>query len=197
MGRTEPLFFRSTSDSCTARLASARCSGAPSRSSRPATEDGLSKRPALNLTLRMRRTASSSRLIGTRPSRTSSTRLSNRVFQASGTMYMSSPAFSAAGQSPTEQPGSCPCAFQSPTTKPSKPIRPLSTSVSKVELAVFFSPFQLEKEAITVMIPASSAGGYPPSCTRISSCSDSRASPWSLPPSVPPSARKCLAEPTI
>jgi hypothetical protein len=49
-------------------------------------------------------------------------------------MYMSSPAFIAWGQLVLVQPGTWPWAFQSPTTKPSKPIRPFSTSVSRLLL---------------------------------------------------------------
>ncbi len=59
----------------------------------------------------------------------------------------------------TVQPGTWPCAFQSLTTKPSKFIRSLSTSVSRPRLPVTFSPFQLENDAMTVCTPPAIAGG--------------------------------------
>jgi hypothetical protein len=72
---------------------------------------------------------------------------------------MSSPAFIACGQLTLVQPATWPWAFQSLTTKPWKPIRPFSTSVSRLLLPVIFWPFQLENEAITVRMPASMLGG--------------------------------------
>ncbi len=63
------------------------------------------------------------------------------------------------GQLSTVQPGTCPCAFQSLTMKPWKPMRPFSTSVRSPRLPVIFVPFQLENEAITVCTPAEMAGG--------------------------------------
>ncbi len=49
--------------------------------------------------------------------------------------------------------------FQSPTTKPSKPILPLRTPVSSGSLADIRTPCQLENDAITVCAPAASAAG--------------------------------------
>jgi hypothetical protein len=72
---------------------------------------------------------------------------------------MSSPALKVAAQSVGVQPGSWPWAFQSPTMKPSKPIRPLSTPVSSDLLPCILAPFQLLYEAIAVIAPAATAGG--------------------------------------
>jgi hypothetical protein len=74
-------------------------------------------------------------------------------------MNMSSPALIAAAQLSLVQPSIWPCAFQSPTTKPLKPIRPFRTSVSRLLLPCIFAPFQLEKLAITLSVPAAIAGG--------------------------------------
>jgi len=52
-------------------------------------------------------------------------------FQSSGTIARSIPALIACGQCQLVQPGTCPMAFQSLTTRPSKPSRCLSTSVSR------------------------------------------------------------------
>ena len=78
-----------------------------------------------------------------------------RAFQSSGTMNMSTPAISAWAQSSLEQPATWPWPFQSPTTKPSKPIWSLSTSVSRPSWPCIFLPCQAENEAITVWAPAS------------------------------------------
>ncbi len=106
----------------------------------------------------MRRTASSSRAIGTVPSFTWRVRFVNSPLQSLGTMYMSMPALSACGQSSLRQPGTWPCEFQSLMTNPVKPMRPFSTSVIRDRLPVCFSPFQLENDIITVSRPASMAG---------------------------------------
>ena len=90
---------------------------------------------------------------------TSATRLSKSARQLSGAMYMSRPAFMACGQSVVVQPGIWPWAFQSSTTKPLKPIRPLSTPVIRLSFPEFLTPFQLENEVMTVSTPASIAGG--------------------------------------
>jgi hypothetical protein len=74
-------------------------------------------------------------------------------------MYMSRPALTAAGQFVAVQPGICAWPFQSPTMKPWKPIRPFSTPVSRLSLPCILRPCQLENDAITVMTPASTAGG--------------------------------------
>ncbi len=52
-------------------------------------------------------------------------------FQSNGTMTMSMPALIACGQWSMVQPGIWAMAFQSETTKPSKPILPFSTSVKR------------------------------------------------------------------
>ncbi len=59
-------------------------------------------------------------------------------------MNMSSPALIAAAQLSGWQPGTWAWPFQSPTTKPSKPIRPFSALVSSSLLPWFFTPCQLE-----------------------------------------------------
>ncbi|MNL85229.1 hypothetical protein D3C87_2134750 [compost metagenome] len=56
------------------------------------------------------------------------------------------------------QPATWPWPFQSPTTKPSKPIRPFSTSVNRLLLPCIFSPFQLLNDAMMVRVPALMAG---------------------------------------
>src|SRR3546814_12261577 len=71
-------------------------------------------------------------------------------------MYMSSPARSACGQLALVQPSTCPCAFQSETVKPPKPMRSLSTSVTRLRLPVILRLCQLEKLSITVATPISS-----------------------------------------
>ena len=113
----------------------------------------------LALTRRMRVTASSIRPSGIAPLRASRRVASNRPFQLSGAMARSSPALKLAAQSVTVQPATWPWPFQSPTTSPAKPIRPFSTSVSRVGLPWCLTPFQLEKLAITVSAPASIAAG--------------------------------------
>ena len=147
-GSVPPSFFSKTSDSRTAWRATARLSGEPSLSSCPASgrEDGLtiSNTPARSLTRRIRATASSSRAIGSAPDFAETSVASYSPFQLSGAMYMSRPAITEAGQSVFLHPGICPCPFQSPTTKPPKPMRPLRTSVSRDLLPCILTPCQLE-----------------------------------------------------
>ena len=73
-------------------------------------------------------------------------------------MYMSRPAIRACGQLSLVQPATWPCPFQSPTVKPSKFMRFLSTSVIRPLLPVCLTPFQLENEIMMVCTPASMAG---------------------------------------
>ena len=73
-------------------------------------------------------------------------------------MNISSPALKAGGHARFEQPSTCPWPFQSPTTKPSKLIRPTSTSVSIAWLPCIFLPWKLLNDAITVCTPARIAG---------------------------------------
>ena len=80
-------------------------------------------------------------------------------FQLSGAMNMSIPALKARAQLSLEQSGSWPWAFQSDTTKPSKPSGPRSTSVRMVSLPVCLTPFQLEKLAMIDRMPSSMAWG--------------------------------------
>ena len=105
----------------------------------------------------MRRTASSSRAIGISPERTWARVFSYSGFQLSGAMNMSMPALKARAQLSFEQPGNWPWAFQSETTKPSKPSGPRSTSVRIVSLPECLTPFQLEKLAMMDRTPASIA----------------------------------------
>ena len=95
--------------------------------------------------------------MGITPERTCSMVLSSSARQSSGAMNMSMPALSAAGQLELEQPSTSAWPFQSPTTKPSKPSRPLRTSVSSSRLPCILRPCHEEKEAITVWTPASVA----------------------------------------
>ena len=156
-----PSFFSSTSDLRTASRASSRCAGEPSRSTSPASGRalgfGFANTPAAILARRMRRLASSSRAMGMRPDFTCASVDSHSPFQLSGAIYMSSPASSACGQSVAVQSGMSACPFQSPTTKPVKPILSLSTSVSSALCPCRRSPCQDEKLAITDSAPAASA----------------------------------------
>src|ERR1700754_5247913 len=163
-GSTPWLFFSSTNDSLTARRANARCEGLPTTSSdltASALADGspASNMPRRIFTRRMRVTASSTRLIGITPALTSARVFLYTPFQESGASSMSSSALYAAAQSSLVQPGTCPCAFQSPSTIPSKPMRSLSTPVIRDRLPAIFIPFQLENETITTCTPALIAGG--------------------------------------
>ena len=79
-------------------------------------------------------------------------------FQLSGAITMSIPAMTAAGQLALLHPSTWPCAFQSDTTNPPKPMRCFSTPVSSPALPVILRPCQLEKLAITVATPPSIAG---------------------------------------
>jgi len=109
-------------------------------------------------TRRMRVTASSTRAIGITPDFTSASVFLYRPFQESGASSMSSPALYATGQSSLVQPGTWPCAFQSPSTMPPKSMRPFSTSVISALLPAIFTPFQLENDTITTCTPALIAG---------------------------------------
>ena len=60
-------------------------------------------------------------------------------------MYMSRPALSACGQLSFVQPSTWPCAFQSPTVKPSKFMRFLSTSVIRPLLPVMLDAVPARK----------------------------------------------------
>ena len=99
------------------------------------------------------------RAIEISPARACASVFSYSAFQLSGAIAMSRPALNVAAQFSLLQPGICPCPFQSPMTKPSKPMRPFSTSVSRLRLPCIFTPCQLENEAITVIAPASIAAG--------------------------------------
>ena len=134
-GRVLFLFLSSTSDSRTAWAAISRCSALPIKERSPDKGRfaglGLSKRPARTFTRRIRRTASSMRDIAIVPSFTCARVLSYSTFQSFGTMKISKPALIAWAQSSLLHPFTCPWPFQSPTTKPSKPIWSFSTSVSR------------------------------------------------------------------
>ena len=152
-GNRPLLFFRSTSDLRTASRPTARWAALPRVLRETAgREEGrpASNKPARIFTVRMRVTASSSRAIGIVPSLTCANREAKSPFQLSGAMYMSTPASKASGQSVAVQPGISACPFQSPITKPLKPISRRSTLVSRDFEPCIFSPFTLEKEAITV-----------------------------------------------
>src|SRR3546814_557466 len=73
-------------------------------------------------------------------------------------MNMSIPALTATEQLALLQPATCPCAFQSVTTKPPKFIRSFNMSVTSPLCPAIFTPCQLEKLVITVATPFSIAG---------------------------------------
>ena len=133
-GSTLPLFFSNTSDLRTASRATARWAGAASRPKSPAClrDDGrpASKMPSRIFTRRMRATASSRRCIVIVPSRTCASVFSYSPCQLFGAMNRSRPALNACGQETLLQPATWPWPFQSPTTSPSKPMRPTSTPSS-------------------------------------------------------------------
>ena len=79
----------------------------------------------------MRRTASSTRAIGTSPASTEAIKSANVSRQRSSTITMSTPAFTARAQASRGDSASCWQPFQSLITKPSKPSRAFSTSVSR------------------------------------------------------------------
>ena len=92
-----PSFFSSTSDSRTARRASARCAGLPTTCTDLVTSGLADGSPASNMprrsfTRRMRLTASSTRAIGITPDFTSASVFTYRPFHESGASSMSSPA---------------------------------------------------------------------------------------------------------
>ena len=134
MGRVDFSFFSRTSDLDTASRAKARWSAAPTNAVFPRCVGIAPIRPSLNFTRKLRRTASSMRAIGIRPSFAAANVESKSPFQLSGAMKRSRPALIACGQFVAEQPGIWPWPFQSPTIRPAKPIRPFKTSVRRVLL---------------------------------------------------------------
>jgi hypothetical protein len=78
----------------------------------------------------MRATASLRRLSAMTPERTCSSVLRYNSCQLSGAMNRSSPALKDWAHATVLQPSTWPWPFQSPTRKPSKPMRPTSTSFS-------------------------------------------------------------------
>ena len=87
-----------------------------------------------------------------------------KACQSSGTITRSMPALRACAQADLLQPGTCSMPFQSDTTRPSKPSRFFSTSVSISRLPCSLpgsvpadSSCQLLNETITVWVPAASA----------------------------------------
>jgi hypothetical protein len=104
---------------------------------------GCSNRPMLNLTRRMRRTASSRRAIGIVPAFTCASVESYSPFQLSGAIAMSSPALKVRAQSVLVQPGTWPWPFQSPTMKPPKFIRVLQHVGEQGLVPCSFSPWKL------------------------------------------------------
>ena len=107
-----------------------------------------------NFTRRMRRTASSRRAIGISPDFACATVLSYRPRQLSGAIAMSRPALKVFAQFVLVQPSTWPWPFQSPTMKPPKPMRSLSTSVIRSRRPCIFWPSMLLNEAITACAPA-------------------------------------------
>ena len=79
-------------------------------------------------------------------------------FQLSDAIAMSSPAMKVCAQSVLVQPRTWPWPFQSPTMKPPKFMRSLSTSVSSGLWPCIFSPWKLLNEAITACAPAAIDG---------------------------------------
>ena len=134
IGRTLSSFLSSTSDFETASRARSRWSCLPTNDVWPRTVGVSPMRPSLYFTRNMRRTASSNRAFGIRPSRAAVNVEANNPFQLSGAMNRSSPALIAAAQSVAEQPATWPWPFQSPTTSPLKPIRCFNTSVRREAL---------------------------------------------------------------
>ncbi len=181
-------FFSSTSDLATASRARAR-GFAAAASCAPARSDGFVETlapsttwnsPARILTRRIRVTASSMRAIGISPACTDAMVCAMKLFQSNGTITMSTPASMAAGHESVAHacvlPGAStkltwPMASQSVTTKPSKPQRVFSRSVSRYLLPVFLTlenasarpvssrpvNVQLLNDAITVCTPAAMA----------------------------------------
>ena len=143
-GSRPPLFLSSTSDWRTASRASARCSGEASILKSPASgrlrrRTAPSNMPARNFTRRMRVTASSRRSIGMVPSFDLLERVlvqaapavRRHVHVEAGVEGLRAVVVGAA-----RRPGRAP--FQSPTVKPSKFMRFLSTSVIRPLLPVSF-----------------------------------------------------------
>ena len=108
MGRTPSSFLSSTSDFDTASRARSRCSCLPTKYVCPRTVGASPMRPSLYFTRTIRRTASSNRAAGIRPSRAAASVDANNPFQLSGAMNRSSPALMAAAQSVAEQPATWP-----------------------------------------------------------------------------------------
>ena len=79
--------------------------------------------------VRIRRTASSIRLIGTRPALTSAISVVSKLWYSFGSMNMSMPAFTAVRTWVGQSPGIWWMPSQSLITNPSKPHRPFSTPV--------------------------------------------------------------------
>ena len=86
-------FFSSTCDLATARRATARCAFEPMSSMFLRSVNGCSKSPSSNFLVRIRLTASLTRLIGTRPACTSAMSVASKLCAEKGSMNMSMPAF--------------------------------------------------------------------------------------------------------
>ena len=134
MGKVSSLFFKRTRDLATASRANAKCAAAPTAVGSLRVMDWSPIKPSLYLTRKFRRTASSSRVLEMRPSRTSFIVFSKSAFQLSGAIKRSTPALMDAAHEVTVQPSTCPCPFQSPTTRPPKPMRSFNTSVRRLLL---------------------------------------------------------------
>ena len=159
-GRVCWLFLRSTSDSLTACLASSICRGWPKKFSAKAWGLLPLKRPILALTLSILVTASLSRSNGITPDWTCTMVFFKSVFQSSGAINISTPALNACAQLWFEQPGTWPCPFQSPTTKPSNCMLSFNTVVKRSWSPCNLLPFHELKLAITVWAQASNASKY-------------------------------------
>ena len=93
-GNARLSFFSSTSDSRTARRATARCSAEPKLAARAGSDaaEAPGFKPIANLTRRMRRTASSTRACGTSPASTRLLSVAMNSWYFCGTITMSMPA---------------------------------------------------------------------------------------------------------
>ena len=129
------LFFSNTNDSRTAWRAILRWASEPNNSSLLACKrrEGLIllAKPARIFTRKIRVTASSIRVMGIVPFSTWVIVFWMNSCQAKGTIIISTPAIMACAHWLSKQPGTWPWPFQSPITKPSKPICCFNTSVNK------------------------------------------------------------------
>ena len=107
-GSTPPLFLSRTNDLPTASRATAKLAGVPMRDTSTRATGCVSSRASANFTRKIRRTASSTRVIGIVPRWTWRNVDLNIPFQLSGAITRSSPALKVSAQSVPVQPGNWP-----------------------------------------------------------------------------------------